>query len=787
MAGQLNNRKVKIRELMAAVRNYETAVVGGESKEKMAREFFKETGFDIEALMARQRAIGGDGLRGLREIGISEAVVKRAAIIAMMRERMMVERLAEMIGGGEEAENLARVVVKMAAEEAGRVKMDLGKLRRMAMRMMKKRKITGEGLTELADETVEISAKIRVQAELEEEARVMVGKLEEAGLSEMADQGELNEIVESAVKEWGVEGKPMSVVGLEGEILRAVGKAGDGAAEGMVGRAVKGAEAKIDNLRKINREAYDVEEDRYLREKINKIVGEANFGVDEEIIDDYARLVSGFYKNNPVKAFKNEAEAEAVRVEVSPGRFEAGFKETMVVHHLLENGLGDNLERFSALSKLIPNLSSSNIIDECRTVNGMMRAFSQSPELAGELRQARRNMAVMQNVRNFLRPGGVDRMVLNLSSKVGRQSLVNFVQQTSILMAQGKNLGQAMGTVFKAMMTTGKVVVTGAAKTAATGAAAGVAGTATGTGLAALVSGSLAPIVAAVGAVWTVVKPILKKVKKIAEKLGLSLGAKKWLKDNLGNIPGAILGFGADAAVIVIGLGGVMMAGVAGAAIALVGPVVIGLFGWNFAYHMFQSSQISSLVPPLGIGGGEEMYIKTGVAVDDLPLPEWSTTLELPESCPKGFPVSKGIITQGPGAKKCSHRNMTNAVDIALSTGNKIKATHDGIIRASANRIYGYFVDIRAKCEGEILVTRYAHLKEAMDYDGNQKISAGEVIGRVNNTGSSTNPHIHYDIRGRLPNYFESYLDSKIVKDALTGCCNVKEGISCPAIFVYNK
>jgi murein DD-endopeptidase MepM/ murein hydrolase activator NlpD len=103
-------------------------------------------------------------------------------------------------------------------------------------------------------------------------------------------------------------------------------------------------------------------------------------------------------------------------------------------------------------------------------------------------------------------------------------------------------------------------------------------------------------------------------------------------------------------------------------------------------------------------------------------------------------PLTGGIKTQG--------IHGYNGVDIGASTGTPILAAAGGeviISRAEGwNGGYGIYVVIRHDNGTQTL---YAHMSQDIVSVG-QRVSQGEVIGYVGNTGRSSGPHLHFEIRG---------------------------------------
>lgn len=91
-------------------------------------------------------------------------------------------------------------------------------------------------------------------------------------------------------------------------------------------------------------------------------------------------------------------------------------------------------------------------------------------------------------------------------------------------------------------------------------------------------------------------------------------------------------------------------------------------------------------------------------------------------------------------------RRMHKGVDIAAVAGTPIKAPADGIVQEVRwARGYGRYVVIKHNSK---LSTAYAHMSAFADgLKPGMKIKAGQNLGFVGNTGYSTGPHLHYEVR----------------------------------------
>ncbi len=89
-------------------------------------------------------------------------------------------------------------------------------------------------------------------------------------------------------------------------------------------------------------------------------------------------------------------------------------------------------------------------------------------------------------------------------------------------------------------------------------------------------------------------------------------------------------------------------------------------------------------------------------------------------------------------------REFHGGLDIANKSGTPLIATANGRVSYAARKMHiGKLIIID---HGFGRVTKYGHLKEFLVKRG-QRVKRGDVIGLVGNTGRSTGPHVHYEVR----------------------------------------
>lgn len=131
------------------------------------------------------------------------------------------------------------------------------------------------------------------------------------------------------------------------------------------------------------------------------------------------------------------------------------------------------------------------------------------------------------------------------------------------------------------------------------------------------------------------------------------------------------------------------------------------------------------------------------------------------------IPPCKGILISGFGYRIdpfTKRIRMHTGIDIGGPIGLPIVATADGVVNyTGVQQGYGLCVKID---HGRGIETFYAHLSAILVKPG-QPVRRGQVIGLLGNTGRSTGPHLHYEIRigGEPVNPLNYMIESPVIVD----------------------
>ncbi|SFC81973.1 M23 family metallopeptidase [Streptomyces aidingensis] len=104
--------------------------------------------------------------------------------------------------------------------------------------------------------------------------------------------------------------------------------------------------------------------------------------------------------------------------------------------------------------------------------------------------------------------------------------------------------------------------------------------------------------------------------------------------------------------------------------------------------------------------------------------------------------------------------------DFAVPTGTPVKAVHGGtVVKAGGNgagdgSAYGNAIVVK---HASGTYSQYAHLSSVKVSVG-QEVETGDTIGMSGNTGNSTGPHLHFEIR-TTPDYGSAVDPAKFLRD----------------------
>jgi len=157
------------------------------------------------------------------------------------------------------------------------------------------------------------------------------------------------------------------------------------------------------------------------------------------------------------------------------------------------------------------------------------------------------------------------------------------------------------------------------------------------------------------------------------------------------------------------------------------------------------SNRLSDLEVFLGVNRDETVDLESRLNVAAL---NSAVRVKLLQQLPNGSPVKGHKISSGFGVrthpitgKKRKHRG----IDFLVNTGTRIYATADGVIETvrPSNKGSGNFLKVQHAFG---FTTSFSHLKSFKVKSGDF-VEKGDLIALSGNTGLSSGPHLHYEVR----------------------------------------
>lgn len=160
-------------------------------------------------------------------------------------------------------------------------------------------------------------------------------------------------------------------------------------------------------------------------------------------------------------------------------------------------------------------------------------------------------------------------------------------------------------------------------------------------------------------------------------------------------------------------------------------------------------AEFNGIEPGAALAVGEVITVPGGMVEQEY---EESTTYAYSGGSSSGG-SSGAFIHPIPGAVRTQGLHGYNAVDYGAPVGTPIRASDGGTVIVSRvggwNGGYGNYIVID---HHDGTQTLYAHMSRNVVWQG-QSVVAGQKIAEVGNTGRSTGPHLHFEVRG-APNPF---------------------------------
>jgi len=158
--------------------------------------------------------------------------------------------------------------------------------------------------------------------------------------------------------------------------------------------------------------------------------------------------------------------------------------------------------------------------------------------------------------------------------------------------------------------------------------------------------------------------------------------------------------------------------------------------------------EVNDVIDPRSLKPGMELFVPGALRPLEVPPPPAGATPE-PEPAvtagpqrpaPLRWPLH-GVLYSRYGMRQGQRHD---GIDIAAPEGTKVTAAAAGTV-AYAGRQSGYGAIVILKHD-DGLVTLYAHASALLVHEG-ERVEAGEAIARVGQSGRTSGPHLHFEVR----------------------------------------